>query len=202
MHRWASRRGAFPEAGYVQYGYSLFAAKEYYAPKGQIGWFFFGRGVEWRVDPAFRSAITGPQAISLPDSQSILPHPQSLQGGLGIVFRRVWGRWACTVPVDLHIMSVAYAPYEEFSSGGETLRIRIASNSFLGTGVGFTLQRRLSAEGVDTWGIGLYLPFQWGVPSVFTKVYTAPNGSQHRQASSYYLKPSHFSVRLFIAVVP
>lgn len=116
--RWAARKGGFPEAGYVKYGYSLFLTKEYYAPKAQVGWFVFGRLVEWRLAPEFRSALTAPRMIANPDSQTSLPHPQSLQGGVGVVFRKAWGSWAFTIPIDLHIVSVAYAPYQEFSAGG------------------------------------------------------------------------------------
>ena len=199
--RWAARKGNFPEAGYVEYGYSFFLTKEYYAPKGQVGWFVFGRPIEWRLMPEFRSALTAPRVIALPDSQTPLPHPQSLQGGAGIVFRKAWGLWAFTAPIDLHIISVAYPPYQEFSAGGEQLLIRISSNTFLGTGVGLTLQRRMPGSNTDAWGVGLYCPLSWGVPSIVTRIYTAADGKKDLQRSPYYLRPTHFNVRLFMAVV-
>lgn len=194
VQRWRQRQGPFPEVGYINHGLDLSLAKQYYGPTGRIGWFLFGRGVDWKPHNRFLGALL--QAPPL-DTQIVLHNPQSIQGGVGIVFRHVWQNWILTLPIDVHIIGLRYPIYEVPLENGELFQAKIGTNSFLGIGFGLSLQRPISnPRFFETWGASVYFPLFTGAPSVFTRLYKGADGSQRIEQGNYYLPPTHISVRL------
>ncbi|GIV22934.1 MAG: hypothetical protein KatS3mg025_0593 [Bacteroidia bacterium] len=200
---WANHSRPFPQAGYAYFSPGIFVGKAYYNKKGWLGGFFFFRGISWQVNSsAIWRDLLGRDTLAAQGKRPSLA-PETMNTGLGVLFRWEKNRWELVCSISMHILGLTY-PFREVSlSDGTVYRVRLGSNTFLAGEIGFFLSRKFfwAQEGFFV-GLGPCMPFFAGHSAPYSLQHSYPDGSETTQQGSYLLRPTFWSVRLFMAFTP